>query len=278
MQSIGIVVAFSERCQALLDHFLLTLERNVIPNIKQPVEVFVHVYQCNFVIVDREKYRNHRHDKIIISESFQYQPFEKPYSAEHLNSKLNIIIHDCSSVDFSCSGFYLPDIAVYQDFCDRHSKPYDYLMFCHDDIAFYEPTDMIDKMLLLLNGTKFDIVANCSTNFNNDLSIRFHPAMIFVKRTTFEINELSFINNLSILNHSGFRIFTDGGAGLMASYYKKGNVARQPYSNLPTSWFTHIRAMGDTGVEFCYQYFDEIMEFRRVMDYVQSYNDRLLFG
>lgn len=280
MQTIGLVVAFSEKCQPLLEHFILTLEKNVIPFITNRINIELHIYQCNFVIIDKERYHTHRHSREILKSTFAYKSFESKLSLQHLKSKLKIHIHDCSDTEFGHHDFYLPDIAVYQDFCDKYSKQYDYLMFCHDDIAFYNPTDMIDKMLLILNTTAHDIIANCSANFNNDLSVRFHPAMIFIKRTAFEINNLSFINSLALFDHNSFRIFTDGGAGLLASYYRKDikNANKKPYSILPSTWFTHIRAMGDTGVEFCYQYYDEISEFKRVMDYVQLYNDDLLYN
>lgn len=279
MQKIGLVVAFSEICTPLLEHFLLTFNKNVLPSIQSDVQIDIHVYQCNFAILIKEQYKASRTTRHVPPGSFAYLPFGRKTNLDHLSLKSKVFMHDCSNSSFGHSDFYLPDIAVYQDFYDKQFMNYDYLMFCHDDITFYHPTDMVDNMLFLLNGSYYNIVSKCTANFNSDLSLRFHPAMVFVKSSTMQTCRLSFINDLSLFNH-GFRIFPDGGAGLLASYYHNNNVMKdnRPYTEIPSSWFTHIRALGDTGVEFCYQLFRDNIEFKDTMDFVKNYNDRLLFG
>jgi hypothetical protein len=282
MQKIGIVLASSERCWSLVEHFLLTFNSNVLPHITtKDIQITSHIYKCNFNIIDINQFGASRTTRNVPVNSFSYSSFKSNPSLHNFNLKFDTFIEDCSTNDFKYKSFYLPDIAVYQDFYDKHFRDYDYLMFCHNDVAFYNPTDMIDKMLFLLNGTQYNIVCNCSANFNNDLSLRFHPAMIFIKSSTMQICNLSFINDLDLFN-TEFRIFPDGGAGLLASYYHQNNKGilrvNKPYSDLPSSWFTHLRALGDTGVEFCYHYFKENIEFQRVMNYVKQYNDQILFS
>jgi len=280
MQKIGIVLASSERCWSLVEHFLLTFNNNVLPYITtKNIQISVHIYKCNFNIIDKNQFNAWRTTKKVPQDSFSYSSFDNEQHTNNLNLKFDTFIEDCFTNSFKYKSFYLPDIAVYQDFYEKHLNDYDYLMFCHNDVAFYNQTDMIDKMLFLLNETLYNIVCNCSANFNNDLSLRFHPAMIFVKSSTMQICNLSFINDLNLFN-SGFRIFPDGGAGLLASYYHENSkvlLQNRPYGNLPASWFTHLRALGDTGIEFCYHLFKENIEFKRVMNYVKQYNDQLLY-
>jgi len=276
MPKIAVVLGSSELCMPMTEQFLLSFYNNVI---NDKFEFNIHLYKCNFVI-NNESYFDHRMRSDINSSSFSYLPFVNDIYLEHLNlSGLNIIVHDCSDIGFE-HHFPLPDIALYQDFCDRYMDDYDYSMFCHNDVAFFNRTDMIKKMIALLDGSRYDIISETSANFNNDLSIRFHPAMIFVKTSIFRMSNLSFINNLSILNRDQFRIFTDGGAGLMASYYhnKSNNIKKRPYNHLPNTWFSHIRALGDTGVEFCYHMYKNNQEFSKTIKMAQKYVDFILYG
>lgn len=276
LQRLAVVVGSSERCMPLTQQMLLSFHRHVASMTQCKIDI--HFYKCNFTI-QNDMYQLHRVQADVPPDSFSFLPFNNAVDLSHLKlDGLNIIEHDCSDPSF-VRHFPLPDIAVYQDFCDKYINQYDYAMFCHNDIVFFHKTDMIDRMIDLLNGNRYDIVARTSVNFNKDISIRFHPAMIFVKTSTFGICNLSFINNYSLLNRNDFRIFTDGGAGLLASYYHKSNQhPGRPYDQIPENWFTHIRALGDTGVEFCYHYYKENMEFVRAIQAAQKYVDLALYA
>lgn len=275
-QKLAVIVGSSERCMPITEQFLLSFHRNVAS--QTDCEIDIHFYKCNFTILNRA-YHVHRIQTTVPPDSFAFQPFANAVDFTKLGlDGLNIIEHDCSNPDF-VRHFPLPDIALYQDFCDKYIRDYDYAMFCHNDIVFFHKTDMIDRMIALLNGNRYDIVARTSVNFNEDISIRFHPAMIFVKTSTFGACNLSFINNYSLLNRDDFRIYTDGGAGLLASYYHNSNQnPGRPYDHIPENWFTHIRALGDTGVEFCYHYYKENMEFDRALQSARKYVDLALYA
>lgn len=280
-KKIAIILGSSERCIPLVRQFLLSFHNNVISLVKNDIEFYVHLYKCNFNI-NNENYFQHRIVSDIDKQSFSFSPFVNKIQLDDLPiPNLQIIIHDCSSSDFK-QHFPLPDIAIYQDFCDKfvyNKTEYSYLMFCHNDIVFSQQTDMIDRMIFLLDGSRYDIISKCSANFNNDISMRFHPAMIFIKSNVFQLSNLSFINNLQMFNRNDFRIFTDGGAGLMASYYhKSNNNGKRPYHDLPNNWFTHIRALGDTGVEFCYQRYKYNNDFIKTIKSAQKYVDFILYG
>lgn len=280
-QKIAIIIGSSERCMPMTRQFLLSFHNNVIPYVKSNIEFHVHLYKCNFNI-ESENYFRHRIVSDVDKESFSFNTFLNEIQFDKIPiPNLRIITHDCSSQDFK-NHFPLPDIAIYQDFCDKfvcNKNDYSYLMFCHNDIAFFEKTDLIDSMISLLDGSRYDIITKCSTNFNNNISIRFHPAMIFIKSITFQLSYLSFINNFKIFDNENFRIFTDGGAGLMSSYYHKNNNSiKRPYTDIPHTWFQHIRALGDTGVEFCYHKYKDSPEFARVIKSAQKYVDLAIYG
>jgi len=277
VKTIAVILGSSEKCIPITEQFLLSFYRNVMP-MATNVHFDIHLYKCNLVI-NNHNYFQYTTQMNIESDSFSFSPFLNPVQFDHLKlSGLTIIMHDCSCSSFKYH-FPLPDIALYQDFCDKYMDDYDYLMFCHNDVAFFRKTDMIDKMIVLLDGPRYNIISETSANFNSNLSVRFHPAMIFVKSSMFKLCNLSFINNLSIFNKNGFRIFTDGGAGLMASYYHESNKSRnRPYNHLPDTWFTHIRSLGDTGVEFCYHKYKESKEFIRAIELAQKYVDFTLYG
>ncbi len=288
-KTLAIVFGFSERCIALAEQMLLSFQQNIVSELKGDWEIHVHAYKCNLTILNSD-YMKHRIVKNIEPSTFEFAPFKTNFSFERISKHLgNMILHieDCSSKDFR-HHFPLPDIALYQDFCDKYILPdkhvYDYVLFCHDDMVFPNKVNIIESMIEILQAyffgsTRFDMVCKATFNCNADISIRFHPAFIFVKSVDFLKSKLSFINDLQIMDNNNFKVYTDGGAGLLASYYSKENTTnKRPYTTIPDNWYSHIRSMGDTGVEFCYLRHDNIPEFTERIDEANKYNDFILYN
>ncbi len=288
MKTVAIVFGFSERCIALAEQMLLSFQENVISQTKDEWEVHVHAYKCNFEILNHD-YIEHRFVKEIDPSTFAFAPFENDYEFQQVSKHIDgmtVHMEDCSVEDFR-HHFPLPDIAIYQDFSDKYILPdkhtYDYVLFCHDDIVFPNKINILDSMVNILEeqpfgNIRFNIICKITFNCNEDISIRFHPAFIFIKSTEFLKCELSFINKLDIMDNRNFKVYTDGGAGILASYYSNNNtVKRRPYTTIPDNWFSHIRSMGDTGVEFCYLRYSNVLEFTERIKEAQKFNDFILY-
>jgi hypothetical protein len=277
---IAIVVGFSERCLPLMKQCVLSLDRNVLSQSPSDIEYFLHAYKCNFKIANA----NYAKNRLIYSvekDTFEFETFKNRVDLGELPfNRISVIMEDCSIPSFKKLS-PLPDIAIYQDFCDRYlsQKKYDYVLFCHDDVAFFQKTQMIEQMLKILDTDRFNIICRASFNCNDDISIRFHPCFIFVKTSVLERCKLSFVNNKSIFR-DGFKSISpygDGGAGLLNSYYSNDNTdIRRPYTSLPDTWFTHIKTLGDTGVEFSFINFRH-KNFDQIMSDAEKYSDLILY-
>ncbi len=275
MKRLAIVFGFSERCIPIAKQMLLSFDKNVLSEANQSLEVDVHAYQCNFSFST---------PRIFPDGTSVYSPFTINYQFEDIvehTPDLRFIMHKCSDEEFKPFG--LPDIAVYQDFCDKYIHDYEYILFCHDDIAFFKKTLMLDQMMELLDGNRFNIITRVSFNCNEDISIRFHPEMIFIKSSAFVEAKLSFVNDYQIMDPKKYRLChkgeLDGGAQLLFSYYHVNNNTRgRPYSTTPESWYSHLRAYGDTGIEFSYIRQKDSLEFKQVIDSAKSYTDHIIYG
>ncbi len=270
MKRIAVVFGFSERGTSLAEQFILSFDKNIISEIKEhDVRFDIHAFKCNFDVLTTPWGKEG---------TFEYQPFKNAWDFDHIHTNADIFLHDCYLDSFD-RKYLFPDIGIYQEFLDKYvpSAGYDYIMFCHDDIAFFNKCPMIDAIINIVESGRYNIVCNISVNCNEDVSIRFHPAMVFLPAPIIMEANLSFINDLELLDSNNFKVNADGGAKLLNSYYNNENrTQKKPFVNLPEEWYTHIRGYGDTGVEFAYilgrtsrhEFYGRIEEAKRNVDFM----------
>ena len=129
---------------------------------------------------------------------------------------------------------------------------------------------------------QFNIIAEVSTACNHDISIRFRPEFIFVNTRKFKESNLSFCNQLNILNNNDFNTYPaniDGGAGLLASYYSKDNkVHAMPYTKCQNNWRKHFRLTSDYGIEFHNILYPNTVEFIEMRQKSLEYVNKMVYG
>lgn len=277
MRKIGICFAYSERVVPLAEQFLLSLSKNIINKASNECKFEIHAYKCNFFVNRADWNRGTNHN------DFKYDPFSFNHDFSRLNiNNCKIIMHDFYEGQKGFINYFLPDIAVYQSFADQYiinGNDYEFLMFCHDDLLFEKPVDMINSMIRILDIGQYNVISKISCNCNEDISIRFHPAMIFLKSLTYLNCNLSFINDLDVFNRNEFRVNSDGGSKFLASYYHNNNsfVGNRPFISIPDEWYTHIRGWGDGGVEFSYFNKDTKNIFNDILENAKKNVDLMLY-
>lgn len=251
--SIAIVFGFSEPCTPLARQLILSCNNSIVAS-KIHADVSYFPYTCNYSI------------NTTSGKSFSTNRFD--------DLGVRVIVNNC---DFEWRS-PLPDISIYDHFDRNYLDNYDYVLFCHNDIHF-RSTCHFHTCIVALEDRRCNIVADYSLTCNNDVSARFLPGFIFVKKDKFRLSNLSFCNDYDIFSDDmkKYPARIDGGAGLFASYYSTNNKIDAIPCLPPKNWFHHLRIDSDYGIEMHNLLFPGTTEFNDVIDWANRYVDRQLF-
>lgn len=259
MKQLAVVTGYSDKCSALVSQCISSCQQSVAR--QADCECTYFAYQLNWIL-NEKKSREHN-PRVSIQNELKH-------------SGMTIVDVDGCSIPMET---YLPDITVYNHFARNFIEKFDYALFCHNDVLFYE-SDMIKDCVIIVDKPTYDIIAEPHIECSNIISARFYPHFIFVNVKKFLDGGLSFINDISIFdsNQMGRVTERDGGAGLMASYYRRRKMSYQPYTFIPPSWFTHIRMGNDNGVETFNLVSPDSPQFSKLELQCQKYVDTKLYG
>ncbi len=261
MNRIAIVFGHSEWGIDLSKQLLLTFYDQVISITNTYYTVDVYPYLCNFVITDINSFcKGLNYQELDIDpDSFRYDPPSEENWTEYFNSISwagTIRPKNCYNKDFL--KFYLPDVAVYHDFATKYADDYDLVLYCHNDIVFENPEkkDLLeDWSKILAYKSQYSIIAEMRAICNKDFSLRFHCCFILTNTRKFNESQLSFINDHELINGNDFYVYSNGGTGLLSSFYRKQDDKPrwQPYlisthgvyrditiNDKNDKWFNHI--------------------------------------
>lgn len=254
MSTLAIVFGYSDKGLSLSKQLLLSFYRNIY---QDSSVVDVYSYLCNFEITDFASFRPglEQQDKECDPNSYRYKESDNPDSANDFKDLHfwpgAIYPQNCTKSSFL--KFYLPDVAVYHDFVSQSMSSYDYVLFCHNDIKFVKNNNALNEwMQILSDDTRYSIIVEPRFICSQDISARFHMCFVLVNTKKFLESKLSFINDLTLMDGSRFKVYSNGGSGLLASCYSKENQTNfQPYlldvhgffrnhETKPSKWFDHI--------------------------------------
>ena len=252
---IAIVLGFSESCQALAIQCILSCCK-ALALCQNKYEIYFYPYKCNWV-------RNQQ----------RANPFSSYVDFANMLPGLDMefCIQDASQIKWDSP---LPDISIYHHFTNVFLDDFDYVLYCHNDI-FFRPLPFMDRATNVLCDERYNIIADTSLSCNQDLSARFQPSFILVKRDKFREANLSFCNEHKILSDEmkAYPIQIDGGGGLLASYYSKNNtIDAMPFTRVK-QWFRHLRVDSDYGVEMYNILYPDTHHFREIIEKAQRYID-----
>ena len=205
-------------------------------------------------------------------------PFKYKYDLQN-DLDLPIIQLDSSVIEneYTC----LPDIIVYHDFAERFLDDFDYALFCHNDILFNDHMNIFGQVVQEINDPGCNLVAEPHMQAHLAYSSRFYPHFIFVKTDKFREANLSFCNDLLMVDPKRFRIYPpaiDGGAQLLASYYSVQNSVQAMPFTPPHLWYRHLRLGTDQGIE-CFNFMHRNSpEFVKLMQQADRYVSGVLYG
>jgi len=258
MYRIAIVFGFSESCYEMVRQLIVSCCRAAkLSNLDASYHFIA--YECNYNIA---------------------QETCEPFKEECDLSKGIPIDSEIKQISDFTWASPLPDISVYHDFATKYLDDYDYALFCHDDI-YLKLHPVFRDVVHVINETNIDLIAESSATCLRDLSVRFRPSFIFVRTDKFRKADLSFVNDYHILHDDmkAYSIRIDGGAGLLASYYRSDNPTEStPCTKFPTTWFKHLRFDTDYGVEFYNLRNPHSSQFGNLMGKAKRYADYHLYG
>jgi len=229
MSKVAIVFGFSEQGEYLAKRLIFSFYENIAKSTKHNVHIFP--YKCNFIISDLKDFSNGMSHQENETKSYSFLPFAKQPNWNDLPQSIKVTSMDCSEKSFT--PFYLPDVAVYNDFAVKYSQDFDFVLYCHNDIFFIPTEDSLNDWVSILEwDSEYSIIAELRATANYDLSLRFHMCFVFVNTLKFQESHLSFVNDYVLMNGRDFHIYGNGGTGLVASLYRKhpGCPRWRPYT------------------------------------------------
>jgi hypothetical protein len=280
---IAVITAFSERAVPLVKQCIVSCYQCMRQ--AKDIEFCFYVYECNWVGEDKRFYQKPittRTDEEQPTVEFPIQPFSRPIDlAPELDIDVPIVQLPASHL--TSPHTFLPDMLVYQDFADHYLDDFDYTLFCHDDIIFNDQIDLFSEMLNYLNSSSALILAEPHLECYDYISVRFYPHFVFVGTKTFRDLNLSWVNDLCVIDTDTYKVrpvYNDGGAALFASYYHKRNASLVcSMRRLPTIWFRHLRLAGlCVGVEAALIYGADAKQKDTLFKEAERYVDSKLYG
>ena len=227
---IAIVFGFSEQGEYLAKRLILSFYEHVLKRSSSSCEIHVFPYKCNFAINNMKEFSPGMNRQECEAGGFDYLPFSKGIDWSEVPNSFQVHPIDCS--DSSFVRFFLPDVAVYHDFAVNFSRDYDFVLYCHDDVIFKAAKTSLDDWTSVLDwDTEYSIIAELRATANYEISLRFHMCFVFVNVSKFFESSLSFMNDLVLMDGNKFKVYGNGGTGLLASVYakKKGKPLWRPY-------------------------------------------------
>lgn len=219
MPKIAITFGFSEQGKDLAKRLILSFYEHIFKKSKN-YEVHIFPYKCNFDIQNLKEFGKGMNNQEHEATGFDYLPFSHEPNWDDMPSIFQIKTQDCSKKSFE--KFFLPDVAVYHDFATNFSHDYDYVLYCHNDVIFKPTTASLDDWVSILDwDTEYSIIAELRATANYEISLRFHMCFVFVSVQKFSESSLSFVNDLVLMNGNHFKVYGNGGTGLVASLYAK---------------------------------------------------------
>jgi hypothetical protein len=149
-----------------------------------------------------------------------------PFSQKiQLSSELllpqNVKLTQLDGADLRSSLTWLPDMLVYQDFCDKYMDEFDFVLFCHDDIFFNEQYDLFTYLVkqFATQLPPVNLVGETHLECFDYVSARIYPHFVFAKVDRFRELELSWVNEFPLFADGivARPPYHDGGASLLAS-------------------------------------------------------------
>jgi hypothetical protein len=249
----AIVTGFSERCLPLIKQCIVSC-CECIKKFPDPASFHFFIYECNWVgdpytsvtLTQRPGGMRPQVEKPVL-------PFsQKIQLSSELLLPQNVKLTQLDGADLRSSLTWLPDMLVYQDFCDKYMDEFDFVLFCHDDIFFNEQYDLFTYLVkqFATQLPPVNLVGETHLECFDYVSARIYPHFVFAKVDRFRELELSWVNEFPLFADGivARPPYHDGGASLLASYYRK---AREGQIAKPLSiGFKHLRlANRSVGVE-----------------------------
>jgi len=225
MLKVAVVFGFSDQGEYLAKRIIMSFCENVLGSSKGQYQMHIHPYRCNFEIMKFKKFNKGLRflESPPTCDTYQFSSAQKSTNWSDLDKwEIEITEHDCSLIsNFVPSCF--PDIAVYHDFATKHSNNFDYVAYCHNDIEFIRSkTGNLDAWTEIVGfDSEYSIIAELRATSNYNISIRFHTCFVFVNSDKFRESQLSFINDLKLIDPSQYHVYSNGGNGLLASFYRR---------------------------------------------------------
>jgi len=240
MYRLAIVTGTSERGYPLYKQLIASWSRNIKAHNEFIIDLYP--YMCNFKILNKNIMYALDDKSINIEDSwFTYSNVVKMpnFSNDFPFWNGNIVPQICTHNSFP--HFYLPDIALYQDFTNRFLDKYDYVIFTHNDIVMKKDNLVLyDIHETLCEASPYSIIARPTLNCDKTFSFRFCTFFYAISTQKFLEQGLSFINQLELVDAQKYYVYFNGGSGLFNSFYLRrdeSNSIFKPYTDV--RWVEH---------------------------------------
>jgi len=237
----AIVTGFSEKCYSMYKQMLASWYKNVIN--QNDYQIDLYPYMCNYVVRDLKLHYSQIDKSIKTDETwYAYVDFKKipNFDKDLYFWNGNIFPQTCTSTEFIKSD--LPDMSVYQSFCDKFLDKYEYVIFTHSDIKFKEKNNILHDIVSILNDdTDYSIIAYPTINADVHISFRFVTIINIVNTKKFIEQKLSFVNDMLLIDPNKYYVHGNGGNALFSSFYSKKNNPTNKYKpHVPYRWVDHL--------------------------------------